>query len=30
MRAIIEPWQEGRRGTRETLEALRQLADRVL
>jgi len=30
MRAIIEPWQAGLRGTRETLEALRALADRAL
>ena len=30
MRAIIEPWQAGLRGSRETLEALRALADRAL
>jgi hypothetical protein len=30
MRALIEPWQQGRRGTRETLEALRDLANRAL
>jgi hypothetical protein len=30
MRAIIEPWEAGRRGSRETLQALRELADRVL
>jgi hypothetical protein len=30
MRAIIEPWQAGLRGSRETLDALRALADRVL
>ena len=30
MREIIEPWQQGRRGTRETLAALRDLADREL
>ena len=30
MRAIIEPWQNGLRGSRETLEALRNLADQVL
>jgi hypothetical protein len=30
MRAIIEPWQQGRRGPRETLQALRDLADRSL
>ena len=27
---IIEPWQRGLRGTREPLEALRQLANRAL
>ena len=30
MRDIIEPWQQGKRGTRETLAALRELADREL
>ena len=30
MAEIIEPWQRGHRGTRETLEALRQLANRAL
>jgi hypothetical protein len=30
MRAIIEPWEAGRRGSLETLQALRDLADRVL
>jgi hypothetical protein len=30
MRAIIEPWQAGRRSTLETLEALRKLADQSL
>lgn len=30
MRAIIEPWQAGLRGSRETLDALRTLADQVL
>jgi hypothetical protein len=30
MREIIDPWQAGLRSTRETLEALRALADRVL
>jgi hypothetical protein len=30
MREIIEPWQAGRRSSRETLEALRVLAERVL
>jgi hypothetical protein len=30
MREIIEPWQAGRRSSRETLEALRGLAERVL
>jgi hypothetical protein len=30
MREIIEPWQAGLRGSRETLEALRALADRAL
>lgn len=30
MRAIIEPWQAGLRGSRETLEALRALADEEL
>jgi hypothetical protein len=30
MNDIIEPWQRGLRGTRETLEALRDLANREL
>ena len=30
MSEIVEPWQRGLRGTRETLEALRQLANREL
>jgi hypothetical protein len=30
MRAIIEPWERGLRGSRETLAALRRLADEVL
>jgi hypothetical protein len=30
MAELIEPWQAGRQGSRETLEALRQLANRVL
>jgi hypothetical protein len=30
MRALVEPWQQGKRGTRETLAALRDLANRAL
>ncbi|GAB3444475.1 hypothetical protein GCM10027517_24190 [Phycicoccus ginsengisoli] len=30
MRAIIEPWEAGRRSTRETLKALKDLADDAL
>jgi hypothetical protein len=30
MREIIEPWQAGRRSTRETLNALKDLADDAL
>ena len=30
MREIIEPWQAGRRSTRETLKALKDLADDAL
>jgi hypothetical protein len=29
MREIIEPWQQGLRGSRETLAALCQLAERI-
>ena len=28
--AVLEPWRTGRAGPRETLEALRALADRLL
>jgi hypothetical protein len=30
MRAIIEPWEDGQRTTRETLKALKDLADDAL
>jgi hypothetical protein len=30
MRAIVAPWEAGEKDPHETLEALRQLADRVL